>query len=174
MSLAEQIQKFLKEKFTQYKLTRKQFIQDTGFTAPTVSRILNAEHRNPEFKTILKIADYFNCSIDEVIGRNEHTTLKYKKFFSISLDQINANIKIFLLKKINEFGFNQYKLGKNLGFNEHIIVHFLKDKKSLGSPIIVALADYFKVSIDEMIGRVSPSNQEPLQTTEPNLTSKKQ
>ena len=158
MSLGEQIQKFLEKEFAKH--SREQFIKDVGFSRSAIGKILNAEHRNPEFKTILKIADYFNCSIDKIINRNKYKTIKYKSFNLISLEEINKSLQIFLKNKINEFKYNPYKLGKDLGFNEHIVVHFLKGKKNLGSPVVIALADYFKISIDEMIGRVSKS-QEP-------------
>ena len=41
---------------------------------------------------------------------------------------------------------------------KNTIFNFLDDKreqKTLGSPVMVALANYFQLSIDEMIGRIS-------------------
>ncbi|WP_253308315.1 MULTISPECIES: helix-turn-helix transcriptional regulator [unclassified Rickettsia] len=78
MSLATKIKKFLKEKFKEYELSRKDFAKESGVPYTTVTRIMKAEagtgrEFNPEIDTILKIADYFNCSMDEVIGRKVPT-----------------------------------------------------------------------------------------------------
>lgn len=100
MSLGEQIQKFLEEKFKKYN--KDQFFKDVGFSRATAGKILNADHRNPEFKTILKIAKYFNCSVDEVIKRKKKFYKKSKnyKFKDISLEEIQLGVPC---RKVRDF-----------------------------------------------------------------------
>ncbi|KJW03732.1 cro/C1-type HTH DNA-binding domain protein [Rickettsia argasii T170-B] len=52
-----------------------------------------------------------------------------------------------------------YDLEKNCGIGDSTIMHFIKEnstKKSLSTPVIIALAQYFNMSIDYMIGRSQP------------------
>ncbi|MCC8369235.1 MAG: helix-turn-helix transcriptional regulator [Rickettsia endosymbiont of Oxypoda opaca] len=81
MSLAIKIRKFLEEKLKGNELSRKDFAKDSGIPYSTVNRIMKAETEtgrefNPEIDTILKIADYFNCSMDEAIDRDATTEEK--------------------------------------------------------------------------------------------------
>ncbi|WP_422229878.1 helix-turn-helix domain-containing protein [Rickettsia endosymbiont of Halotydeus destructor] len=74
MSLATKIKKFLEKKFEEHNLKRKDFVQESKIPYSTVTRIMKATAEsgrefNPEIDTILKIADYFNSTMDEVIGR---------------------------------------------------------------------------------------------------------
>jgi transcriptional regulator with XRE-family HTH domain len=173
MALISKIQAFLQQKsIKKDKAKRKDFTKNSGISKTTVSKIINASQLNPDLSTILKIADYFNCSLDEVLGRKKEYYKKSKnyKFNYISLDAIYNNLRDFINTKLKEKkDINSYKLSEDCGFSSNAIRHFIKEnnpQKVLGISIIVALADYFKVSIDEMIGRISPSNQESQQTTE--------
>ncbi|GAA5252085.1 hypothetical protein KNCP2_03730 [Candidatus Rickettsia kedanie] len=72
MALATKIKEFLEEKLKQEKINRKYLSAVTNIPYTTVSRIMRAEANrefNPEIDTILKIAQYFNCTMDEVIKR---------------------------------------------------------------------------------------------------------
>ena len=57
-NIAEQLQKFSKQKMEALNLKRKDFIKDSGVSLTTTSQIFNADLRNPNFNTILKIANY--------------------------------------------------------------------------------------------------------------------
>lgn len=48
-------------------LTLRDFCADVGIPASTVSRYLN-EDREPKFSNVIKIAEYFNVSIDWLVG----------------------------------------------------------------------------------------------------------
>jgi transcriptional regulator with XRE-family HTH domain len=168
MSFGYIVQKFLKEKLKEDNLKVKVFAQDSQIPYPTVNKIINAIQLNPDFKNILKIADYFNCTVEEVLERKNNLpgNIGINK---LSLDEINNNLKNFISDKLKKYSINPYELGKNCGFSSDVIRHFIRKnnpQKTLGILVIVALADYFKVSIDEMIGRVSSSKQEPQQTAE--------
>jgi len=177
MSVINQLESFLQEKFKNDKALKKGLILHAKISAPTISKILSKKYRNPRLPIILKLADYFKCLVDEVLGRENFVNDTKKNINFISLEKVTFNLRKYIQDKIDKLKLNKYQLGIDLGFNEHIIFDFIKDEsnqKTLGTAVIIALADYFEISIDEMIGRVSPSNQEPLQTTEPNLTSKNQ
>jgi transcriptional regulator with XRE-family HTH domain len=161
-NIAEQLQKFSKQKFEELNLKRKDFIKDTGISLTTTSQIFNADLRNPNFNTILKMANYFNCSLDEVTGRDMGSTPAPQNYADLSQDQINRNLQNFINDKLQATGLNQYQLGRKLGFNHNILYNFMQDhdtQKNLSSAVIISMADYFNVPLDEMIGRTSPTLQ---------------
>lgn len=159
MTIANNIQLFLKQQLKENNLRKKDFAEQSTIPYSSVITIVSAGKRYPDLKNILKIANYFNCLIDEVVGRKEITLSKKTNFIDISLDDINNNLKNFINNKLSEHSLKAYQLGKKCGFSEDVIVQFLKKnraQRSLGSGVVAGIADYFKVSIDEMIGRISP------------------
>ena len=77
MALATKVKEFLKEKLKQEKIDRKYLAEVTDVPYTTISRIIRAEVNrefNPEIDTILKIAKYFSCTMDEVIKRTVPNT----------------------------------------------------------------------------------------------------
>ncbi|WP_045806046.1 helix-turn-helix domain-containing protein, partial [Rickettsia argasii] len=66
---------------------------------------------------------------------------------------------LFLKKQLYILNMSIYDLEKNCGIGDSTIMHFIKEnstKKSLSTPVIIALAQYFNMSIDYMIGRSQP------------------
>jgi len=163
MTLASNIQIFLKQKLKEHNLRKKDFAKASAIPYSSVITLISAGKIYPDLKNILKIANYFNCSIDEVLGRKEIIFSEKTHFIDLSLDDINNNLKNFLNDKLLKHSLKAYQLGKICGFSEDVIVQFLKKdraQRSLGSGVVTGIANYFKVSIDEMIGRVRASNQE--------------
>jgi transcriptional regulator with XRE-family HTH domain len=165
MAFDNKLQMFLKKKLED-KLKRKEFIESSGIPKSTVSKIINASHRTSDLKTILKIADYFNCTIDKVLKRKNDLP-KNINISKLPFDEINSNLRKFLKDRLSNLSFNSYELSKNCGLSPDAIRHFIRKidpQKTLGIAVIIALADYFKVSIDEMIGRVPQTRH--MQTAE--------
>lgn len=172
MTIAEQLKKFLIQKFDELKLKRKDFIEGSGISSTTASQIFNADFRNPDFNTILKMANYFNCSLDEVTGRDIGHTKITQSYEELSPDKINQSLKKFINDKLYETGLSQSQLGKELGFNHNIIYDFMQEhrpQKRLSSAVTIALADYFNVSLDEMIGRTSPATKKTQMVEKPTI-----
>lgn len=159
MTLVKEIQKFLGSKFEALKLKRKDFSERSGIPYNNITSIMNGLRSNPQMQTILKIANYFECSIDKVVGRNEYlSSLQVQeRFKDLSPDDINDNLKKFLKNKVAKQNINLYVLGKEIGFNYsiHNFINGNREQKTLNSQIVVALADYFQVSLDEMVGRIA-------------------
>lgn len=90
---------------------------------------------NPDFITIVKIANYFNCAVDQVVGRRKFlpSINLIVSFNNPDLNDINSNLCNFL--KAN----SPYKM--------------------LSTNVIIALADYFNVSVDDMIERYPTTKQ---------------
>lgn len=69
MDISPRIQKFLSQKIKTYKIQQKDLVLGTSLSRSTISKLLNAILLNPNIITILKIATFFECDIDEVLGR---------------------------------------------------------------------------------------------------------
>ncbi|WP_375319181.1 helix-turn-helix domain-containing protein [Candidatus Tisiphia endosymbiont of Oplodontha viridula] len=165
MNVSGNIKKFLKLKLKNRKLKRKDFVQGSGIPSSTLGNITKSEHYSPTLRSIIIIADYFECSIDEVVGRNIYNSLNTENYIFqiVDSERIGINLKNFLTEKVKKLNLNSYKLSRELGFNEHIIHDFIKEdslQQTLGSAVTIALADYFQVSVDEMIGRIKPTTSE--------------
>lgn len=155
------IQKFLKRKFKKNINTKESFLKKSLISASVLSKLINASQLNPSFDTIIKIADYFQVSIDEVIGRKKYITPK-PLFKHMCIYDVTNNLRIFIREQLCVLNISVYTLEKSCGIGDCTIMHFIKDnstKKSLSTPIIIALAQYFNISIDRMIGRIAPAQQ---------------
>ncbi len=161
MTLVKEIHQFLKSKFEELKLTRKDFSEQSGIPYNSITNIMNELKSSPQMYNILKIANYFKCSMDEVVGRNQYISLpntESPEFYEIIPSDIISNIKKFLIDKVKKHNLNLYKLGMDIGFSSGSLHSFVNRKqKTLNSQIVVALADYFQVSVDEMVGRINPA-----------------
>ncbi len=159
------VQKFLLEKFKDNNPLKQDFIKVTKIDKSTVSNIINGKH-HPDILTLIKISLYFKISLDKLFKRpNNYISSEVEQFNNklLSLEYISVNLKNFLTKELGARKLDSSTLGLTLGFSGNPIYNFLKEnskQKILRSNLIVALAGYFKVSIYEMIGRVSSQNLE--------------
>lgn len=157
------IKTFLKYRLEKQKLDRKVFTQDSGIPYSTITHLLHGTQKNPSILTLIKIANYFHCFVDEIIGRDAYIhNIKHDDInYHISLDNIDTYIKQFLLDKISLEKFNIYQLSRDLGFSSNVLHGYLyrttRVQKTLNTAIIISLADYFKVSTDKIIGRIQLS-----------------
>ncbi|MCC8372348.1 MAG: helix-turn-helix transcriptional regulator [Rickettsia endosymbiont of Pseudomimeciton antennatum] len=176
MTLVKEIQKFLRLKFEELKLTRKTFSKESGIPYNNITSILNGLSSSTQMYNILKIANYFKCSMDEVVGRNQYISLpntKSLEFYEIIPSDITSNIKRFLIDKAKKQNLNLYKLSMDIGFGNNSLNNFVNGKrkqKTFNSQIAVALADYFQVSLDEMVGRIKPATSDNNESSQQSST----
>jgi len=158
MSIALNIKAFLSSKFTELKIKRKDFTKGSGIPASVLSGFLNAVRMTPTLTNIIKVADYFNCSIDEVLGRQEYFSSEEEYVFNkIGLYDIADNIRSYITSELVKRDIDAKSLSMLPGIGSDTILKFLKEedkKKGISTKTVIAIANYFNVSIDEMIGRV--------------------
>lgn len=164
MDLKYRIQKFLKDKLLSKKIKLIYLARESGIPYSTLHPLSQGIKANPELRSLLRIANYFKCPIDEVAGRD----VKYLpsnstdyQFLDLKTEDINSNLKQFITQKIQKNNISFAKLSLNIGFGKDLIGDFVREDRalnSLGSAAVVALADYFDVSIDQMIGRSVTTN----------------
>lgn len=99
----------------------------------------------PNLNNALKLANYFNCSLDYLVGLIDHE--EKCKFSSADLE-FYKHYKTFL----NKNNITHYKLTKDTGIN---VNDNSKWKKGSIPTLInlIKIAEYLGVSIDSLIGR---------------------
>lgn len=107
-------------------------------------------------KCVVKIANYFNCTIDEVLGR-KHYSLPLDIDKTMTYNDIVNNIYAHIRYRLKAQNITSNKLSQLCGIGENTILKSLKEhdtKGNLGTKILAAIADYFDVSIDDMAKRL--------------------
>jgi len=99
----------------------------------------------PSMNNLIKIADYFSCSIDYLLGRSSISiSVKYKK-----CPPFNIHIQTFIKKQ----NITEYRICKDTKISR---ANFYTWKTAKHIPLpdsLIRLADYFDCSIDYLIGR---------------------
>lgn len=136
----------LKDLIDETGLSLRQLAKKSGVAVAQYSRYLNGSI--PTIDITLKIAKYFNCSLDYLFGLSEDkNNKKYKTFdynFSCFLDNY--------LKLLDENKISHYKFMKDSNYDESIIRHW-KAGSVPRLDIIYYIAKNLGGSIDELIGR---------------------
>jgi len=91
----------LKELREEKNISRSDLAEILGVSTQTIANYENG-HREPNFDTLLKIADYFNVTVDYLIGRSEYRTVeeqiskrsKFERTVGESLKEVIMNKKL--------------------------------------------------------------------------------
>ena len=99
----------------------------------------------PTPRILIRIADYFNVSIKYLLGTSDDeyfNKAKVKSDFTMRFD--------FLCKEKNV---TYYKVSKDLHFDQSYITRWLNKNYLPSLELLDLMSDYFKVSIDYLLGR---------------------
>ncbi len=118
----------------------------TGINASVISRILSCE-RIPSYKTLIKLADFFECTADYLVGRSERWNEKSFK----SCPPFNEQLSCLL----THFNISKYRLEKETGLKEETVNRWHKGKYEPTLENIIILAKFFDCSVDFILGRQS-------------------
>ena len=128
----------------QSNLNQKQIAKEIGINQSQISRYLKGIL--PDIKTVVKIADYFNHSIDYMIGLIDNEEKTSKKGYNPSMFYKNYQ---YLLNKNNT---THYQLAKNKIVCETSLRLWKKDTLPKFE-VICNIAYYLGGSVDELLGR---------------------
>lgn len=171
MSFLKNIQNFLKESLKEGNLKRKVFVEESGIPYTTYDRLIKKTPKHIELNTLLKIADYFHTSLDKIIKKDSAIKDSTISFDTPSLDLIALNVRQSIQKQLTAKGLSPYQLGANCDIGESTVPKFLVGKNSmLQVSTLIKVADYFEISLDDMIGRVGHTNQKSKIISDQTLT----
>ncbi len=134
----------LKELLFEQGLTVKEFAQKLGIYESTVYNYMRGS-RQPNLRLLIRIADYFSCSVDFLLGRvPEYGEVAYRACppFPQQL--------AFLM---SYFNVNKYRLCKEVPVTHSVIYAWQSGRSEPTLDYAVRLADYFGCTVDFIVGR---------------------
>lgn len=137
-----EFQERLQDLLSENELSRLQLSKRIGISFETLNGYFNKDFY-PELSIAIKIANYFNCSLQYLCGLSEDYNNSDKNSLSFveTLKELMKSNKISiekLMKTLNMSEANYYRWKNN------------NNKPSMQS--LIAIAKYFDVSIDYLIG----------------------
>lgn len=97
----------------------------------------------PTFEILIKLCNHFDCSVDYILGFSESV----EKSTIYRIDKFVENYKRLLIERKT----NNHKVCRDLGMSRNRYYDWQKGKLPYVSTLIT-LANYFKISVDELIG----------------------
>ncbi len=144
MDILSKLSDALKELMLINDLTEKTLAEQTGIPIACISVYVRGLQL-PYIDTLLKLADYFKCSVDYLLGLTDNFCKKDYNYSSTFLQRFNellvtnncTTYKKFGINEISKSSFYDWKRGKSLPTLENL----------------VKLAQRFNRSIDYILGR---------------------
>lgn len=135
----------LKELIQERNITPKQLAESIGVAVSSINRWQNGQLQIYLSK-LIKIADYFRCSLDFLVGRIE----EYMSYNGKECPPFPQRLRVVLEEK----GVSTYRLRKETHIDG---CYFYKWDRGSDPHILtlVELADYLDVTLDYLVGRES-------------------
>lgn len=124
--------------------TSKALAEALNLTAPTISRYRQALHV-PTVKNLVLIADYFECSTDFLLGREE-------QFAKLSFQKCPA-FSEQLTKLVNHSRMSGYAFYRKVGIPESTFFEWKNGSSIPNLESIIRIADVFHYRVDFVLGR---------------------
>lgn len=145
--------------------------EERGLTQQMVADILKVERptiagyetkrKQPDYEKIIILADYFNVSIDYLLGRSDIRNPYIEKNLDKSLKQENHTEMTFgdKLKQLRESsGLKQEELGKIVNLSKATISRYEANTIEPNNETLKLIANYFNVSVDYLLSNSNMRN----------------
>ncbi len=99
----------------------------------------------PTPRILIRIADYFNISVKYLLGTSDDDYFKKAK--------VKSDFKTRFDYLCKDKNVTHYKVSKDLHFDQSYITRWLNKNYLPSLELLELLSDYFKVSIDFLLGR---------------------
>ena len=136
-------QERLQELLIENELSRLQLSKKIGISFETLNGYFN-KNFYPELSVAIKIANYFDCSLQYLMGLTD----KYKCYDENELSFIDT-----LQNLMKEKHISIEKLMKSLNMSEANYYRWKKNDNKPAMQSLIAIAKYFDVTIDYLIGK---------------------
>lgn len=135
-------QERLQDLLTENNLSRLQLAKRLGLSSTTINGYFN-DNYYPQIDIAIKMANYFNCSLDFLFGLSEdvNNNCKNQNSFIENFDKLLKQNKLPIARalremKMSEYNYYRWKAGKF--------------PKTIN---LIEIAKFFDTSIDNLIGR---------------------
>lgn len=124
----------------------REIAKEIGIGKSTIYEYLSA-NKMPTLQNLIKLADYFGCSIDFLFGQDDYES----KGKFITPAPFPARFK----EMLDYFNISRYKLEKLTGISESVLYYWAKGDKTPSIESIVHVCEVLDCSIDFFIGRTN-------------------
>lgn len=142
MSFGERLKRLRKKR----KITQKDLANVLGVDNTTISK-WESDIYEPEMTAINKIADYFNVTVDYLLGRTDDLDENIKN------TNIMSKFPMRLRKLRKEKKLTAKKLGEKLDLAESTISGYENGNRSPDINTLQKIADFLETSVDYLLGR---------------------
>lgn len=143
----------LKQLRTIKKVNQEEVSAAIGVTRQAYSHYERGE-REPDHEMLIKLAKYFDTSIDYILGNGDYLpkkTILKEQGQSLSLNQKLKNLR-------HDAGKLQKEVAKDIKISVQVYCNYENGQRSPSPEMLSKLADYFNVSVDYLLGRDTPEN----------------
>ncbi len=122
----------------------REIAKDIGIGKTTIYEYLSG-NKMPSLSNLIKIADYFNCSLDYLLGlesEQENLTFNPCKPFSVRFNEV-----------LKYFDITRYKLEKLTGISESALYYWAKGQRTPTIEKIVLICKKLDCRVDFFVGR---------------------
>lgn len=134
----------LKELMEEKNLTQNQVAKVANCGHGSVSRWLNNENY-PSLINLVKLSEYFNCSIEYLFRKTDDKKLLYSEIISTFSERLKS-LAIGKQKSL-------VKIAKELNIDNAILYRWSNGVYNPGAEGLLILADYFGCTVDYLVGR---------------------
>lgn len=132
-----------------------ELVEDCEGNKSELAKVIGVDYRSlsnainygiiPTPRILSRIADHFNVPIKFLLGTSDD------EYFNLAKVKSDFNTRFCLL--CNEKGVTHYKVSKDLHFDQSYISRWLNKSYLPSLELLELMSDYFKVSIDYLLGR---------------------
>lgn len=147
--ISKTFQKRLKDIAIDEELNMKEFANSTGVSLPVI-RLAFQFGIIPSVRTLIKIADFAEISFDYLVGftnSNDFIKAYTVSSFHTRYEELRATKKV-----------KNSQVANVMPFSRNFISEWKRNKTLPSLDYLKALADYFEVSIDYLLGRTDYKN----------------
>ena len=137
-----EFQSRLQDLLIEHDLSRLQLSKNIGISFETLNGYFN-KNFYPEISVALKLTAYFNCSLNYLLGLSDDIK---------NYDKNNLSFKDTLKKLLKERNLSPEKLMNALNMSEANYYRWQKGTTKPAMSSLIAIAKYFDVSVDFLIG----------------------
>ncbi len=134
----------LKEYMEEHGLNTSTLASEIKFCRATVSGLLHEAHV-PSTKIIIALVEYFNCSVDYLIGLDDYPRLTH----FLPIKPFGERLRICL----NSAKITEYRLQQDLEISSSLTYRWLQNISLPKVDTLIKLKKYFGCSIDYLLGR---------------------
>ena len=138
----KQFKDILKAKRKEIEMKQYELAKELGLTPQAISNL--EQGSIPTFFTTDAIADYFECSVDELCGRTGYTYTPPKKMLEF---------KDIIYKKILEYNRDFNGFAEKVGVGYSAVWGWVTGKTYPNLKTLCDIADVLECSVDELMGR---------------------